>query len=52
MIKVRYPEMKLLSPYRLSEPLTIASKKVRIDGVNAVFMSIKEWADAKRNYTT
>ena len=52
VIKVKYPTVSYVLPFKLSESFTEASKQSRLSVVNANFQNIKRWIDAKRNYTS
>ncbi len=51
-VNVKYPSIKLITPYRLSEPLTIQSKIDRILELNSIISEIQRWTNAERNYNT
>jgi len=52
IIKVKYPKISYISPFRLSEEYTVQTKEDRLSQINNNFNNLKRWVDAKRNYIT
>ncbi len=51
-IKVKYPNLKLVIPFRLQDPLSTFSKSSKMSEINYIFSEIERWAKVERNYTT
>ena len=52
VVKVKYPTVSYVLPFKLSEPFTEATKQARVSAINGNFLNIQRWIDAKRNYTS
>ena len=52
VIRVKYPKISYITPYKLSEYFTSASKQDRLSIVNENFKNLRRWTDAKRNYNS
>ncbi len=51
-ISVRYPEIKLIKPFRLIDAMSIDEKSRLLADITSVFKSIERWTNAERNYNT
>ena len=52
VIRVKYPRVSYVVPYRLSEYFTAGPKEDRLSVIDDNFKNIQRWVDAKRNYTS
>lgn len=51
-IRVRYPDIRLIEPFRLIDQLSSSVKEEKLVKINSIFSQIKRWTDVERNYTT
>lgn len=52
VIKVKYPKISYISPFKLSEEYTAQSREDRVSTIGENFKNIERWYNAKRNYIT
>ncbi len=52
IVRVKYPLISNVIPYKLSEFFSISTRQSRIDTIHNNFQNIKRWTDARRNYSS
>jgi hypothetical protein len=51
-VRVKYPDIGFVLPYRLVDSLSLQAKERTIGELNGILKNIERWTSAERNYSS